>query len=79
MTLAKVFSSEFYEVFDTTYFVEYLQTAASELVSYQAHILLSEVRLEEEEYIRVYKNYLRMTPEFFNKLFVLLNVLCTFS
>ena len=79
MTLAKVFSSEFYEVFDTTYFVEYLQTAASELVSYQAHILLSEVRLEEEEYIRVYKNYLRMTPEFFDKLFVLLNVLCTFS
>ena len=74
-----MFSSEFYEVFDTTYFVEYLQTAASELVSYQAHILLSEVRLEEEEYIRVYKNYLRMTPEFFNKLFVLLNVLCTFS
>ena len=79
MTLAKVFSSEFYEVFDTTYFVEYLQTAASELVSYQAHILLSEVRLEEEEYIRVYKNYLRMTPEFFDKLFVLSNVLCTFS
>ena len=79
MTLAKVFSSEFYEVFDTTHFVEYLQTAASELVSYQAHILLSEVRLEEEEYIRVYKNYLRMTPEFFDKLFVLLNVLCTFS
>ena len=79
MTLAKVFSSEFYEVFDTTYFVEYLQTAASELVSYQAHILLSEVRLEEEDYIRVYKNYLRMTPEFFDKLFVLLNVLCTFS
>ena len=74
-----MFSSEFYEVFDTTYFVEYLQTAASELVSYQAHILLSEVRLEEEEYIRVYKNYLRMTPEFFDKLFVLLNVLCTFS
>ena len=74
-----MFSSEFYEVFDTTYFVEYLQTAASELVSYQAHILLSEVRLEEEEYIRVYKNYLRMTPEFFDKLFVLSNVLCTFS
>ena len=74
-----MFSSEFYEVFDTTYFVEYLQAAASELVSHQAHILLSEVRLEEEEYIRVYKNYLRMTPEFFDKLFVLLNVLCTFS
>ena len=74
-----MFSSEFYEVFDTTYFVEYLQAAASELVSYQAHILLSEVRLEEEEYIRVYENYLRMTPEFFDKLFVLLNVLCTFS
>ena len=31
VTLAKVFSFEFYEIFNSTYFVEYLRTAASEL------------------------------------------------
>ena len=49
MALAKVFSSEFYEDFNNTYFIEYLRTAASELVRHKAHILLSEARLEEEE------------------------------
>ena len=28
---------------------------------------------------RVYKNYLRMAPEFFDELFVLLDVICTFN
>ena len=50
----KVFSCEFYEVFNNTYFAEYLRTATSQLVRYQAHILLSEVRLkEEEEYTKI--------------------------
>ena len=34
VTLANVFSSEFYKVFSNTYFVEYLRAAASELVTY---------------------------------------------
>ena len=67
MTPAKAFSCEFCEVFKNTYFVEYLQMAASELVRYYVHIFLFEVHLEEEE---EYKNYLRITPESFNKLFV---------
>ena len=33
-TLAKVFSCEFWEVFQNTYFGEYLRTAAPELVRY---------------------------------------------
>ena len=28
--------------------------------------------------VRVYKNYLTMTPEFFDELYVLLDVVCTF-
>ena len=51
--------------FKSTYFVERLQTPASELVRYYS---LSEVCLEEEE---EYKNYLRMIPECFDDLFVL--------
>ena len=51
-TLLKSDSSKV--VFNNTYFVEYLQKAVSELVRYQEHILLSEVRLEEEEeYIKI--------------------------
>ena len=42
--------------------------AASELVRYYVHIFLFEVHLEEEE---EYKNYLRITPVRFDKLFVL--------
>ena len=54
MTLAKVFSSEFYKVFSNTHFAEYLQTGASELVRYWAHTVLSGVRLEEEEeYVKI--------------------------
>ena len=68
MTLAKVFSFEFFEVFKNTYFVEYLLTAAFELASYKVYIFLSEVHLEEE---KEYKNLFRMTPECFDKLFVL--------
>ena len=64
----KVFSCVFFEVFKNTYFVEYLQTAASDLVRYQVYIFLSEVHLEEEE---EYSNYFRMTPKCFDKLFVL--------
>ena len=49
-----MFSSEFYEDFNNTYFIEYLRTAASELVRHKAHILLSEARLEEEEeYVKI--------------------------
>ena len=59
-------SCEFCEVFKDTYFVEYLQTAASESVRYKVYFLLYEVHLAEEGQ---YKNYLRITPEFFNKLF----------
>ena len=36
MTLAKVLSCEFCEVFQNTYFVEYLRTAAPELVRYKS-------------------------------------------
>ena len=68
MTPAKAFSCEFCEVFKNTYFVEYLQMAGSELVRYYVHIFLFEVHLEEEE---EYKNYLRITPVCFDKLFVL--------
>ena len=67
MTPAKVFSCEFCEVFKNIYFIEYLGTTASELGRYYVHIFLFEVRLEEEEH----KNYLRITPECFDKLFVL--------
>ena len=49
-------------------FLEYLRTAASESVWYLVYTLLSDVHLEEKE---EYKNYLRITPECFNKLFVL--------
>ena len=49
-------------------FLEYLRTAASESVWYLVFTLLSDVHLEEKE---EYKNYLRITPECFNKLFVL--------
>ena len=38
------------------------------LVRYQVYIFLSEVHLEEKE---EYKNYLGITPKYFNKLFVL--------
>ena len=34
-------------------FLEYLQTAASELVRYLAHVFLSVFRLEEEKYIKI--------------------------
>ena len=68
MTPAKVFSYEFCDIFKSTYFVERLRTTASESVRYQVYILLSEVRLEEEE---EYKHYLRMTPECFEELLVL--------
>ena len=59
---------EFCKAFKNTYFVEYLQTAASDSVRFKVYILLSKVHLEEEE---EYKNYLRITPECFDKLFVL--------
>ena len=49
MTLAKVFSCEFYEVLKNNYFVEYLRTAASESVWYLVYTLLSEVHLEEKK------------------------------
>ena len=62
-------SCEFYKVFMNTHFVESLRTAASESVRYQVYILLAEVCLVEEE---GYKNYLRITPECFDKLFVLM-------
>ena len=55
------------KVFKNTYFVEYLQTAASKPVIYQVYILFSEVRSKEEE---EYKNYLRITSECFDELFV---------
>ena len=50
----EVFSCEFYEVCNNTYFAEYLRTATFQLITYLAHILLSEARLkEEEEYIKI--------------------------
>ena len=55
-------------VFKDTYYVEYLQTAASESVRYWVYILLSEVHLEDGE---EYGRYLRITTECFYKLFVL--------
>ena len=61
-----MFSCEFCEVFKNTYFAEQLRTAASASVMYNAYILLCEVRWEEEE---EYKNYLRITPKCFDKLF----------
>ena len=54
--------------FKNIHFVEYLQMAASESVRYQMYIFLSEVCLQEEE---EYNNYLRITPECFDELFVL--------
>ena len=45
MTPAEVFSYEFCEVFENTY----LRTDASESVSYEVYILLSESLLEEEK------------------------------
>ena len=67
MTPAKEFSCEFCEVFKNIIFIEYLETAASEFGRYYVYIFLFEVRLEEEED----KNYLRMTFECFDELFVL--------
>ena len=69
MTPVKVFSCEFCEVFRNTYFVEYLQTVASESVTYQVYIFLSEARLEEEG---EYENHLSINPECVDELFVLL-------
>ena len=69
MTLPKVFPVNFTKFFSNTYFVESLQTAASESVRYQVYILLTEVHLVEEE---GYKNYLRITTEWFDKPFVLM-------
>ena len=66
---ATLFCNEFCEVFKNTYFVEYLRTAASESVRYKVYILLSEACLAEEG---EYKNYLRIIPECFNQLFVIL-------
>ena len=44
-----VFLCKFDKIFQNTYFVEYLQTAAFESVRCLVEILLSKVRLEEEE------------------------------
>ena len=68
MTPAKVFCCEFCEVFKNIYFVEYLRTAAFELVTYYEYIFLVEVHLEEEE---EYRNYVRITLECFEEVFVL--------
>ena len=68
VTLTKMFSCEFCDVFKNTYFVGYLRTIASESVRYYVYIFLSEVCLEEEE---EYRNYLRITPECFDALFTL--------
>ena len=73
MTPAKAFSRE---VVKKIYFVEYLQTTASELVRYKVYIFLSEVCLMEEE---EYENYLRITPECHYKLFPLSQVIFTFE
>ena len=64
-----MFFCEFCEVFRNAYFVACLRRAASEPVRCYVYILLSEVRLEEE---KEYKNYLRITPEYFDELFVLM-------
>ena len=71
VTPAKVFSSEFSEVVKNICFVESLWTASSESVMYKVYIFLSEVCLKEEE---EYKKYLRITAEWFDKLFVLQKV-----
>ena len=44
---------------------------ASESVRYWVHTFLVEVRLEEEE--EECQNYLKITPECFDKLFILMN------
>ena len=49
----KVFPCEFREVFKNFYFVEHLQTAASELVRYKVYIFFSEVCSEEEEGLKI--------------------------
>ena len=46
-----------------------LQTVTPESVRYQVYIFPSEVRLQEKE---DYQNYSRITPECFDKIFVLL-------
>ena len=63
-----MFFREFREVFKNTYFAEYVRTVASESKRYYVYIFLFEVRLEEWE---EYKNYLRITSEYFDELFVL--------
>ena len=68
MTPAKAFSCEFCEVSKNIYFAEYLRMAAFELVRCYVYIFHFEVWVEEEEDD---KNYLSITPEFFDKLFVL--------
>ena len=55
------------EVFENTYFVEYLEIAF-ESVRYLVHIFISKVHSEEKE---EYENYLRITTECFDELFVL--------
>ena len=60
-------SCEFCEIFKNNYFVEYPQTVASESVRYWVYFALSEVRLEEDQDC---KNYLRITPEYLDELFV---------
>ena len=45
---------------------------ASESVRYWVHTFLVEVRLEEEEEEEC-QNYLKITPECFDKLFILMN------
>ena len=78
VTLAKVFSCEFYEVFNNTYFVEYLQTAAFELVLYYIrHIFpfLKSIWKRKKCTQKLFED----DPEFFDELFVLLDVICTFS
>ena len=72
MTPAKIFSCEFCKAFQNTCIIEYLPpTGASESVRYWVHTFLVEVRLEEEEEEEC-KNYLKITPECFDKLFILM-------
>ena len=66
-----MFSCEFCNVFKNTYFVEYHRTAASESGKYKVYVFLSEVHLKEEE---EYENYLRITREYFDKLFGIVNI-----
>ena len=65
-----MFFHEFCKVFKNTYFAEYMRTVASESKRYQVYMFLSEVRLEEENQYKECKNYLRITSEYFDELFV---------